>query len=61
VWGRAPHRVRYSVAYDAEEMKFALAELCQEARVRILFHTFAAEPLVEDGRIVALAFQGKSV
>jgi succinate dehydrogenase/fumarate reductase flavoprotein subunit len=60
VWGRAPHRVRYSVAYDAEEMKFALAELCGESRVRILFHTFAAEPLVEEGRITALAFQGKS-
>jgi succinate dehydrogenase/fumarate reductase flavoprotein subunit len=60
VWGHAPHRVRYSVAYDAEEMKFALAELCEEARVRVLFHTLAAEPLLEDGRVAALACQGKS-
>lgn len=60
VWGRAPHRVRYSVAYDAEEMKFALAEMCEGAGVRMLFHTFACEPLLEGGRIAALAFQGKS-
>jgi succinate dehydrogenase/fumarate reductase flavoprotein subunit len=60
VWGRAPHRVRYSVAYDPEEMKFALAEMCREAGVRVLFHTLGCEPLLEDGRVAAVAFQGKS-
>jgi hypothetical protein len=29
VWGSAPHRVRYSVAYDPEEMRFALSSLCE--------------------------------
>ena len=27
VWGSGPHRVRYSVAYDPEEMRFALNEM----------------------------------
>jgi len=60
VWGRAPHRVRYSVAYDAEELKFVLAQLCEESGVRILFHTLACAPLVEGRRIDAVAFEGKS-
>jgi succinate dehydrogenase/fumarate reductase flavoprotein subunit len=60
VWGHAPHRVRYSVAFEAEEMKHALAGLAQEAGVRILFHAWASEPLLEGGRVAAVAFQGKS-
>jgi len=60
VWGHAPHRVRYSVAFEAEEMKHALAGLAQEAGVRVLLHAWACEPLVEGGRVAAVAFQGKS-
>jgi hypothetical protein len=60
VWGRAPQPVRYSVAYDPEEMKFALGEMCREAGVRVLFHTLGCEPIVEAGRVEAVAFQGKS-
>jgi len=60
VWGRSPHRVRYSVAYDPEEMRFALQELACEAGVRLLLHSLACEPLLADGRVAGVAFQGKS-
>lgn len=60
VWGRSPQPVRYSVAYDPEETKFALAEMCREVGVHVLFHTLGCEPIVTAGRIEAVAFQGKS-
>jgi succinate dehydrogenase/fumarate reductase flavoprotein subunit len=60
VWGHAPHAVRYSVAYDPEEMRHAFCEMLREAGVRVLFHAWACEPLLEAGRIGAVAFQGKS-
>ena len=60
VWGRSPHRVRYSVAYDPEEMKFALQELASEAGVRLLLHSLACDPILAEGRIAGVAFQGKS-
>jgi 2-polyprenyl-6-methoxyphenol hydroxylase-like FAD-dependent oxidoreductase len=60
VWGRSPHRVRYSVAFEAEEMKYALAELARQAGVRLLLHALACDAVLEDGRLAAVAFQGKS-
>jgi FAD dependent oxidoreductase len=60
VWGHGPHRVRYSVAYDAEEFKFALAQTVEDAGVRPLLHAYACDAIVEDGRIAGIAFQGKS-
>ena len=44
VWGHGPHVVRYSVAYDCEEMKFALAELAREAGVELLLHPWGCDP-----------------
>lgn len=60
VWGKGPHRVRYSVAYDGEEAKFALAQMVTEANVRLLLHSWACDPLIDDGRLRGVAFQGKS-
>jgi len=60
VWGRAPHRVRYSVAYDPAFMKGVLDEMVQESGSRLLLHAWGAEPLLEDGRIAAVAFQSKA-
>ena len=60
VWGHGPHRVRYSVAYDPEEFKFALNQMVEETKVRLLLHAYACDALVEDGRITGVAFQGKS-
>ena len=60
VWGHGPHRVRYSVAYDPEEFKFALNQMTEEAKVHLLLHAYACDALVEDGRITGVAFQSKS-
>ena len=60
VWGRGPHRVRYSVAYDPEEMKFAFNEMVEAAGVRLLLHAWACDPILEDGRLAGMTFQGKS-
>lgn len=60
VWGHGPHRVRYSVAYDPEEFKFALNQMVEETKVRLLLHAYACEALVEDGRVAGVTFQGKS-
>ena len=60
VWGHGPHRVRYSVAYDPEEMKHAFCEMLREAGVTPLLHVWACEPVVEGDRVTAVIFQGKS-
>jgi len=60
VWGGGPHRVRYSVAYDPEEMRFALNEMASAAGVRLLFHSWACEALVDGGRLRGAVLQTKS-
>jgi glycine/D-amino acid oxidase-like deaminating enzyme len=60
VWGRAPHCVRYSVAYDPEDLRFVLASLCEESGVRLLLHSLACEGLRDGDRLRGVAFQGKS-
>jgi hypothetical protein len=59
--------VRYSVAYDPEEFRLALNEMVTGAGVRLLFHAWGSEPLLEpvaggaaaSRRITAVTFQGK--
>ena len=51
-WGSpAPegHRVRYSVAFEPHEFIFAADQMLKEAGVRVLYQTWACEPIVEDG------------
>ena len=60
VWGKPPHRVRYNVAYDPEEFRFAANELLAEAGVRIRFHTWAAQPVVEDDTVTHVVCQSKA-
>ncbi len=60
VWGHGPHRVRYSVAYDAEAAKLAFLEMATDAKVRLLMHAFAADPIVDGGRVRGVAFESKS-
>ena len=60
VWGSAPHRVRYSVAFDPYAFIFAADEMLREAGVHVLYQTWACEPLLEDGRIAAVVVQNKS-
>jgi hypothetical protein len=59
VWGRGPHRVRYSVAFEPHEFIFAADQMVREAGVRVLFQTWACEPIVEKGRMTALVIQNK--
>lgn len=60
VWGSGPHRVRYSVAYDPEELRFALHTMCEESHVRLLLHCWACEGLRDGDRLRGVTFQGKS-
>lgn len=60
VWGSGPHRVRYSVAYDPEELRFILNEMVEASGARILFHSWACEALRDGERIAGVAFQSKS-
>lgn len=60
VWGRAPHRVRYSVAYDPAMLKGVLDAMLQEAGARVLLHAWACEPILDGDRIQAVAFQSKA-
>jgi succinate dehydrogenase/fumarate reductase flavoprotein subunit len=60
VWGRAPHRVRYSVACDPAALKLVFDELVRDAGARLLLHAWACEPILEAGRIGAVAFQSKA-
>jgi len=47
VWGSGPHRVRYSVAYDPEEYKHVANAWVQEAGIRLLYHRWASDLVVE--------------
>ncbi|NOT54880.1 MAG: FAD-dependent oxidoreductase [Deltaproteobacteria bacterium] len=60
VWGHGPHRVRYSVAYDPEEFKFALNQMVEEAKVKLLLHAYACDAIVEGNRVTGVTFQSKS-
>jgi len=60
VWGSGPHRVRYSVAYDPEELRFALNEMVAASGARLLLHAWACEPLLDRGRVAGVAMQSKS-
>jgi hypothetical protein len=60
VWGHAPHRVRYSVAFDPEEFRYVANDLVIDAGARLRFHTWAAEPIVEGRRIEAVIFHSKA-
>ncbi|MBW2697498.1 MAG: FAD-dependent oxidoreductase [Deltaproteobacteria bacterium] len=60
VWGRPPHRVRYSVAYDPAMLKGVLDEMLRDAGARLLLHAWACEPILEGNRIGAVTFQSKA-
>ena len=61
VWGHAPHRVRYSVAFEPEALKGLLLEVCEEAGVELLLHAWGCEPVqAADGTIEGVTFQAKS-
>jgi len=60
VWGAGPHRVRYSVAFDPYAFITAADEMVQQAGVRLLYQTWACEPIVENGHIASVIIQNKA-
>jgi FAD-dependent oxidoreductase family protein len=60
VWGSGPHTVRYSVAYDPEEFRFALHTMCAESNVRLLLHSWACEGIRDGSRLRGVTFQSKA-
>lgn len=60
VWGSGPHRVRYSVAFEPHEFIFAADQMLKEARVRVLYQTWACEPVLVGNSIRAVVVQNKS-
>ena len=60
VWGRGPHRVRYSVAFDPEEFRFVANTMLVEAGVRLRFHTWVGDVVTADGVIGAAVLHSKA-
>ena len=68
VWGSGPHRVRYSVAYDPEELKFVANTWVAEAGVRLMLHRWASDVVFEldrphgrpAGRVSHVVFTSKA-
>lgn len=60
VWGSGPHSVRYSVAFEPHEFIFAADGMLAEAGVRVLYQTWACEPVLESGRIAGVVIQNKA-
>ena len=59
-WGKGPHHVRYSVAFDPEELIVLANELVVDSKIRILFHTQAVDSLIDDRSVKGVVAQGRS-
>ena len=60
VWGSAPHKVRYSVAYDPEEFKFVSNTWVREAGVRLMFHRWASDIVMDGACVTHVVFTSKA-
>ncbi len=60
VWGSGPHRVRYSVAYDPEEFKFVANTWIAEAGVRLMYHRWASDVVMDGDRVTHVVFTSKA-
>lgn len=60
VWGRGPHVVRYSVAYDPEEFKVEADRMVLDAGVGLRFHRWAVGVAREGGRLTHVIFESKA-
>jgi len=47
-------------AFDPEAWKFVADRMCEEAGVRVLFHTFLMDATLEDSHIISVGLCGKS-
>jgi glycine/D-amino acid oxidase-like deaminating enzyme len=63
VWGSPSpegHRVRYSVAFEPHEFVFAADKMLAEAGARVLYQTWACEPVTDEGSIRVVVVQNKA-
>ena len=60
VWGSGPHRVRYSVAYDPEEFKLVANQWVGEDGVRLMYHRWASDLVLDGDRITHVVFASKA-
>ncbi len=60
VWGSAPHKVRYSVAYDPEEFKFVANTWVAEAGVRLMYHRWASDIVMDGDKVTHVVFTSKA-
>ena len=63
-WGQrtAAYRgvVTWSPTIDPEWLKLASQELVLQSKVRLIYHSWAAEPIVEDGAVRGVLFENKA-
>jgi 2-polyprenyl-6-methoxyphenol hydroxylase-like FAD-dependent oxidoreductase len=63
-WGQrtAAYRgvVTWSPTIDPEWLKLASQELVLQSKVRLVYHSWAAEPIVEDGAVRGVLFENKA-
>jgi hypothetical protein len=55
-----PGLLQYSYAIDTEKFKYVALNLCVQAGVDIMFHTYFCQSVVEDGRLQAVIVENKS-
>lgn len=55
-----PGRLEYSYAIDTERFKFATLQLCVDAGVDLLFHTYFCDTIVTHGQVTGVVVENKS-
>jgi len=55
-----PGRLEYSYAIDTEKFKHVVLEMCAEAGVDLMFHTWFCDSIVEDGTLRGIVVENKS-
>ncbi len=55
-WGKdaPPNYEYYTTPYDLEAYKYVMAQMCREAGVEILYHTFTTGPIMDGMRVVGV-------
>ena len=55
-----PGALEYSYAIDTERFKVVTLQLCVDAGVDLLFHTYFADTIVDEGRVQGIIVENKS-
>ena len=51
--------VTWSPTIDPERLKLLSQEICLERGVKLVYHAWASQPIVEDGRVAGISFESK--